>query len=402
MSNTILTPTAVTREALRILQNNLVFTKGVDRQYDDQYAREGAKIGDTLKVRLPNKFIIREGVTLNTQDVNETSTDLVMSTRRGVDINFTSAELTLDLDHFSRRILKPAMSRLATEIDRLGLQEYKNINSQVGTPGTTPKTALVALQAGQKLSEFITPDDNQRYMCVNPAANANMVDGLKALFHAGKDVASQYKKGNMGGGVLNFDWGMTQNIPVHTTGAFAGTVLVNDTVVTGDATIDMDAFTDTLATVKQGDVFTVAGVNAANPETGQDTGSLMQFVVTADATGVGSNEIDGIAFSPPMTSSGIDKTVTALPADDAAVTWAGTAETAYPINLAHHKEAFALVTADLELPKGVDFAARTRTDGIAMRIVRNYDIINDKFPCRIDVHFGWKTLRREFACRMIG
>lgn len=401
MSNTILTPTAVTREALRILHNNLVFTKGVDRQYDDQYARKGAKIGNTLKVRLPNKFLIRSGVTLNTQDVNETSEDLVMSTRRGVDINFTSAELTLDLDHFSRRILKPAMSRLASEIDRLGLLEYSNVNSQVGTPGSTPKTALVALQAGQKLSEFCTPDDNQRNMCVNPAANANMVDGLKALFHAGKDVASQYKKGNMGGGVLNFDWGMTQNIAVHTTGAFAGTVLVDDTVASGDAEIGMDAFTDSAPTVKNGDVFTIAGVNAANPETGEDTGSLMQFVVTADNTGA-SNEITDIAFSPPMTSSGIDKTVTALPADDAAVTWAGTAETAYPVNMAHHKEAFALVTADLELPKGVDFAARTRHEGIAMRIVRNYDIINDKFPCRIDVHFGWKTLRREFACRMIG
>lgn len=401
MSNTILTPTAVTREALRILHNNLVFTKGVDRQYDDQYARKGAKIGDTLKVRLPNKFLIREGVTLNTQDVNETSTDLQMSTRRGVDINFTSAELTLDLDHFSRRILKPAMSRLASEIDRLGLLEYTNINSQVGTPGTTPTTARVALQAGQKLSEFCTPDDNQRYMCVNPAANASMVDGLKALFHSGKDVASQYKKGNMGGGVLNFDWGMTQNIAVHTTGAFAGTVLIDDaSIASGDTTIGMDAFTDSAPTIKNGDVFTIAGVNAANPETGVDTGSLMQFHVTADLTGA-SNELTA-AFLPAITTSGIDKTVTALPVDGAAVTWAGTASTAYPVNMAHHKEAFALVTADLELPKGVDFAARTRHEGIAMRIVRNYDIINDKFPCRIDVHFGWKTLRREFACRMIG
>jgi hypothetical protein len=402
MANTILTPTAVTREALRILHNNLAFTRGVDRQYDDSFAKSGAKIGDSLKIRLPNRYKVRTGKTIDAQDTSETSVTLQVATQKGVDINFSSAELTLDLDDFSERILKPAMARLASEVDFDGLTEiYRNTWNQVGTPGTTPATALVHLQAGQKLDEFTTPRDDYRYMCLNPAAQAATVNGLSGLFNSTDRISEQYKNGMMGQG-LGFMFGMDQNINTHTTGAFAGTTLVDDTVVEGDAVITVDAFTDAAPTVKQGDIFTIAGVNAVNPETGQDTGSLQQFVVTADTTGA-SNEIN-IPVSPAFKASATDatRTITALPADGAAVTFAGTASTAYPINIAHHKEAITLATADLVMPRGVDFAAREVMDGISMRIARQWDIVNDNFPCRIDILYGWQMLRPEFSCRVIG
>jgi hypothetical protein len=199
-------------------------------------------------------------------------------------------------------------------------------------------------------------------------------------------------------------FGMDQNINVHTTGAFAGTVLIDEDggVTEGDATLDMDAFTDSEPTITKGDIFTVVGVNAVNPETGQDTGQLAQFVVTADVTG-SSNELTA-AVSPAMIASSTNpyRTITALPANGAAVVFAGTAETAYPINIAHHKEAITLATADLVMPGGVDFAAREVQDGISLRIVRQYDINNDNLPCRIDVLYGWKMLRPEMSCRVIG
>ena len=401
MSNTNLTSTVIVRKALDILHNKLTFTKSMNRQYDDQFAKSGAKIGDTLKIRNPIRTNVREGVTMDVQDATETSQDLVVSTRRGVDLSFTSTDLTMDIDDFSERYLVPSMAKLASKIDYLNLSQYKNIYSQVGTPGTSPATSLVYLQAAQKMNEMAAPDDERRYACINPAAQSATVNGLASLFNPATEISSQFRKGAMGS-ALGFEFGMTQKINNHTCGAFAGTTLVDDTVAEGDEVITVDAFTDAAPTIKQGDSFTIAGVNAVNPETGEDTGSLQQFVCTADVTGA-SNEAN-IAVSPAFKASSSDpyQTITALPADGAAVTFAGTASTVYPINLAHHKDAFTFVTADLEMPNGVDFAARENYEGISMRIVRNYDIINDAFPCRIDVHFGTKTIRPELACRIIG
>jgi len=402
MSNVNLTSTVILRKALDILHNKLTFTKSMNRQYDDQFAKSGAKIGDTLKIRNPVRVNVREGVTMDVQDATETSQDLVVSTRRGVDLSFTSTDLTMDIDDFSERYLVPSMAKLASKIDFLNLSEYKNIYSQVGTPGTSPASALVYLQAAQKMNEMAAPDDERRYACISPRAQSSTVNALTSFFNPMKEISSQFRKGAMGS-AFGFDFGMTQNINKHTTGAFAGTTLVDEGsgVTEGDAVLTIDAFTDSAPTVKQGDVFTVVGVNAVNPETGEDTGALQQFVVTADVTG-SSNEAT-VAVSPAFKASTTDpyQTITALPADGAAVTFAGTAETAYGINMAHHKDAFTFVTADLEMPQGVHFAARENHEGISMRIVKDYDIRNDAFLCRLDVHFGTKTVRPELACRII-
>jgi len=400
MANTLLTPTAVTREALRVLHNNLTFAKRVNRQYDDSFAKEGAKIGTSLKVRLPNKYTVRSGATLSAQDVAETSVTLAVATQIGVDVNFTSAELTMDMDNFSDRILQPAMARLASEIDSQGLALYADIYNQVGTAGVTPATALVALQAGQKLDEFAAPRDNTRTICYNPAGMAATVNGLTGLFQDSSKIAEQYAKGMMGRG-LGFDWFMDQNIQNLTTGSRTGTILMNGTTSSGATTISIDGFGGATQTVTAGEVFTIAGVNAVNPETGADTGSLQQFVVTAAAT-ASSSAVAALAISPAIISSGATKTVTAVPADNAAVTFVGGASTTFPVNMAFHRDAFTLATADLILPTGVDFAARETYDGVSMRVVRQYDINTDKFPCRIDLLFGWKTLRASQACRIIG
>jgi len=403
MANTNLTIDQITREALRILVNNLGFARNTNKEYDASFANDGAKIGDTLRIRKPARYTIRTGAALDVQDHTETKVDLQLDTQAGVDVNFTSKELTLDISDFSSRVLMPAMATIANKIDLDGLALYKDIYSSVGTLGTPPATAAVLLDANQLMDEMATPRDGQRCLAVNPAGNSALVDGLKGLFQSSGKLDAQYRKGMMGMDTLGYkEIYMDQNVNVHTTGDAGDlTCAVNDTVIEGDSVISMDTFSVAAPTVKAGDIFTIAGVNAVNPQNRSSTGSLQQFVVTADKTG-SSNAIADIAVSPSFKAAGAFQTIDALPADDAVVTFYATASSASPQNIAYHPDAFTLGTADLLMPKGVDFASRQVHEGISMRIVRDYDINNDAMPCRIDVLYGWKTLYPELACRIWG
>jgi len=403
MANSLLTIDMITRKCLEILENNLVLSRNVNKEYDDSFAVEGAKIGSTLRIRLPDRALVTDGAALQVQDDNEQYTTLTVSSQKHIGINFTSAELTMQLDDFAERVLKPRISQLASSVDADVANAYKSIFNTVGTPGTTPATALVLLQAQQKLNESAAPM-SPRYATVNPAANAGLVNGMTGFFNPTGTISRQFKTGMMGEGVLGFDeMNMSQSIVNHTTGSRAGTILVNGAVSTqGQATISIDGLTGATDTVTAGDVFTIAGVYAVNPQTRLSTGSLQQFVVTAAQTGA-SNALANMAISPPMyTSSNALATIDAFPADNAAVTFVGTASTVYPQNLVYHKNAITLATADLLLPQGVDMASRQVHNGISMRIVRQYDINNDRMPCRVDVLYGFNTIRPPMACRIFG
>ena len=403
MANSLLTIDMITRKCLEILENNLVISRNCNKEYDDSFAVEGAKIGSTLRIRLPDRALVTDGAALQVQDDNEQYTTLTVSSQKHIGINFTSAELTMQLDDFAERVLKPRISQLASSVDADVANAYKSIFNTVGTPGTTPATALVLLQAQQKLNESATPM-SPRYATVNPAANAGLVNGLSGFFNPAGTISRQFKTGMMGEGVLGYDeMNMSQSIVNHTTGSRAGTILVNGAVSTqGQATISIDGLTGATDTVTAGDVFTIANVFAVNPQTRLSTGSLQQFVVTAAQTGA-SNALANMAISPPMyTASNALATIDAFPADNAAVTFVGTASTVYPQNLVYHKNAITLATADLLLPQGVDMASRQVHNGISMRIVRQYDINNDRMPCRVDVLYGFNTIRAPMACRIWG
>jgi hypothetical protein len=402
MANSLLTIDMITRKSLEILENNLVISRNVNKEYDDSFAVEGAKIGSTLRIRLPDRALVTDGAALQVQDDNEQYTTLTVSSQKHIGINFTSAELTMQLDDFAERVLKPRISQLAASVDADVANAYKSIFNTVGTPGTTPATALVLLQAQQKLNESATAM-SPRYATVNPAANAGLVNGLSGFFNPTGTISRQFKTGMMGEGVLGYDeMNMSQSIVNHTTGSRAGTILVNETVATqGQATITLDGLTST-TTVTVGDVFTIAGVYAVNPQTRLSTGSLQQFVVTAAQTASG-GDMANMAISPPMyTAANALATIDAFPANNAAVTFVGTASTVYPQNLVYHKNAITLATADLLLPQGVDMASRQVHNGISMRIVRQYDINNDRMPCRVDVLYGFSTIRPPMACRIWG
>lgn len=405
MANTIKTLSAgdITRKALSLLHNELVFCKTIDRQYDDRFSRSGAKNGGTLQIREPNQFTVRTGAVMDVQDVTETTQALTVATQKGVDINFSSVELTLSLDDFSERILKPAISRLAADVDSTVITaSYKDVyNFENTTFGTKPTLADI-LAARAVLSKGLAPASDRYVMLEALAANAVITAGYN-IFNPASEISKQYDTGLLGR-VYGFEFRESEMTPTHTNGSRDDTTPVCDisTISNGATTLTTTGI-DNAATVKQGDVFTLAGVYAVNPETKTPYAHLQQFVVTADIT---CDTADVLAIAPTIYKSGAKQNVYAAAWTGSkalvfvAAGGSGTASTAYVNSLAYHKNAFTMVTADLEMPKGVDFAAREMFDGISLRVVRNFDIVNDKFPCRLDVLFGYKTIRPEWACRI--
>ncbi len=402
MANSLLTIDMITRKSLEILENNLVITRNVNRQYDDSFAVNGAKIGSTLRIRLPDRALVTDGAALQAQDDNEQFTTLTVASQKHVGINFTSAELTMQLDDFAERVLKPRISQLASTVDADVANAFKQIGNSVGTPGTTPATALVMLQAQQKLNENAATM-SPRYLTVNPAANAALVNGLSGFFNPQDVISRQFKNGMMGEQVLGYDEvNMSQSIKSFLTGSRTVTGGTLSAAVTAEgATSIAITGAGANATVRTGDVFTVADCFAVNPQTRESTGSLFQFVATADVTLNGSGA-GTITVAPIYSAGNALATVDVLPQSGKAVVFVGAASTSYAQNIAYHRDAIAFATADLLLPQGVDMASRAVHNGISLRVVRQYDINNDRMPCRVDVLYGYNTIRPQMACRVWG
>ena len=401
MANTNLTIDMVTNKALAVLENALVVTRNVNRQYDKEFAVEGAKIGSTLRIRLPDRATVSTSAALTVEDITETNTTLTVSSRAQIAMSFTSQELALetDLDRFTELKIKPRMSQIAASVDYDVCNVYKDIYHSVGTPGTTPSTSLVLLQAQQKLDEMATARES-RFCTINPAANAALVEGMKGQFNPNSTISGQFRTGVIAKEMYGFEEvAMSQSLPTHTTGAWGTTITSTGTLSTqGQATLPI-SFTGSSKTWKQGDVFTVASVYAVNPQTRVSTGSLQQFVVTADLT---ASSTGTLAIAPAIYTSGPLQTVDSFPQANAAVTMFGSASTAYPQNLVYHRDAIAFATADLILPKGTNMASRKEHNGMSVRIIEWYDGQNDRMPTRFDILYGYKAIRPVMACRIWG
>lgn len=400
MANTILSPTIITREALRILHANLNFIGSINRQYDKQFANEGAspsgKIGPTLTIRLPNQFTVSTGSTLAVQDVAEATTTLTVSTQKHVDTNFTVQDLTLSIDEFSARYLKPAMAALASAVEADALSMYKDVYNFVDNDGSVI-SFLNYMQAGQKLNEMLAPDDGSRVALMSLTHNTKLTDALKGLFNPQAQLGNQYRKGKVAQDTAGFDdWYQNSLFTDHTTGTAAKvtTYTVNGANQTGAAVTVQTGAT----TFLKGDVVTFAGCNAVHPETKVDLGYLQQFTITANSGASATS----LAVSPSIVVTGARQNVTASPTDTGAVVklGAGASETLKQ-SLVYHPDAFTFVTADLiDVSKFGAWGSRQVQDGISMRIARQYDIVNDKIPCRIDVLYGFKTVRPQLAARI--
>lgn len=408
MSHSLLNISMITKESLMELKSQLSFASAVNRQYDDKFANEGAKIGAVLNIRKPVRFAVNTGAALVVNDIADQYSALTLDTQQHVGFQFTSKDLALSVEEFRNRYIKPAITALANKIDATGAALYYGIPSSVGTPGTQGTDLAYPLQAGQALDENGSPVDDLRSFVITPSTNTAVTKAGLTLFNDQAELAKQYKRGRMGS-ALGFKWAMDQNMPTHTTGAVDGTPLVNSTTAAnGDSTIAFDGTSTASITgaYKQGDVITFADVYAVNPQSKVSTGQLKQFVVTSDINA--SSNAGTLAFSPSFITSGPYQNITAVPANNAAIKLFGAATTyaskVSPVSIAMHRDAFVLGMADLPMPGGVDMAARAADPdaGLSVRIVRQYDINNDMFPCRIDVLYGWKLVYPELACRLQG
>jgi hypothetical protein len=396
VANDLLTPTMVTREAARILHQQLNFIGRVNRQYDDSFAKKGAKIGDTLKVRLPNEYTVRDGINMSAQNTNETSVDLTVATVKGVDLSFTSVELALELDDFSQRIIEPAITRLAAAVEADALNMYKDVyNLYDGDAAAFSFTTVT--NGRQILSDNLAPT-SQRTLTLTPTHATKFMIDTKGLFQDSDAISQQWREGKIGK-TAGFE-GIYENtlLVPHTTGtAVKTTTYVVNGAVTTNGTAQVTVATGT-TTFKKGDVFTVADCFRVHPESKVSTGIVQQFVVTEDyAGGAGA-----LKFAPAIYTSGGRQNVTAAGmADTKAITKVGAAANETLIqSLAFHKDAFAFVTADLPLPEGVDWARREVVDGISLSLVRDFNISDRTFPCRIDILYGYKAVRPQLAARL--
>ena len=413
MANNLLTISKITNEALMVLENELTFTSEVDRNYDDQFSVIGAKIGNTVNVRKPGRFIGTTGPALNVEDFNETSVPVTLSTQFHVDTQFTSQDLALSLDMFSDRVLKPAVAAIANKMDRDGLVMAKNATANiVGTAGTPPTGLITYLTAAAYLDSEGAPRDGRRSCVIEPFTSATIVDSLKGLFNPNQKVSKQYEKGMMGTDSSGMNWKMDQNVVNQTFGSYATatsfscqTATATGFLTTGWASTSTIALSVATATagLKQGDVIQIAGVYAVNPQNRQAYGSnkLRNFVVQADVT-VATSSTTSVVVSPAVITAGQFQNVSVTSPGASAVTPFNNTGVVSPQNIIMHRNAFCLAVADLELPEGVHFAGRASDKelGLSMRVVRQYTINNDSIPTRLDVLYGWAPLYPELACRV--
>ena len=412
-TNTLLTPTMITRKALMVLHQKCNFISNVNRQYDDRFAQDGAKIGDSINIRMPAKYTVRSGATLAAQEDYHRSTPLQVSSQVGVDLSFTTAELTMDIDDFSERVIDPAMAQLAAHIENACLQAaYKTVNNY--TNGLTDATLTYKnfAQGGANMTQNLAPTSN-RAAILNPSSAVEFNDAVKGLFHSSTQISKAYAEGLMGR-TSGFDVYENTLTPSHTTGTFAGTTLTDGSdqgisatsnVWSSQSIIQIDGATSN-TTLLAGDIITFATCFSVHPESKVSTGKLQRFVVQANATLTTTATGAAVTVKPAMIHGSGNAyrncTITGGDTDGLTVALIGAVGTAYNNDLQFHKDAFVFATADLiDVSKYGAWGARQSMDGISMRIAKQYAIGSDTVPCRLDVLYGFAPLYPELANRII-
>ncbi len=413
--NQFLTTSQILQSSLPVAENNLEFSRYTLNQYNEEFARTGGKVGSVVNARKPPKYRGRYGNAIDVEDIQETPVPVVVDKLFGVDLEYDDVALTLTMDNFQIRYINPVMARIANEIDFTGMQLYKDVYNFVGVPNAILSTRTGYLSAGVILDNTGTPRRGPQARCnvISSQMQASLSDNQAALFNRQSTIAGQNDSGEMETKTLGFEWGMDQNTPAHTIGALGSTPQVTGANQTGSTINLKTGGGAVVGYFKQGDCFTLAGVNGIVPNTatktgnGVSTGQLQQFTVLQDFDSDGGGLLTGVPISPPIITAGAFQTVTASPADSANVL-VFTSASAYAglvakMALAFHQQAFTRVMVDLPVPKGVDMGGRIRhkETGFAFRLVRAYDIRGNSRPTRVEALWGWSTLYPEWACREV-
>lgn len=410
MANTLATPSWTTKEVARYFLNEITFVKNVNRTYDSQYVQSGAKVGNTVNARLPQRFTATDGQALQLQNLFDETVPITLTNQKNVAFGYSSAQATTELDNIRERYVQPGAETLANAADVLMFENvYRDVYNSIGTPGTTPSTTLAYLQAGVKLTDLATPQ-GKRCAVLDPMAMATIANTSSSLFNPTATISGNYRKGRFGMNQLGIDdWYQDSNAPVHTTGSFtSATPLVDGASQTG-STININGWASGATTLNKGDIFTMAGVFSVNPLSRVSSGRLQQFTVTAttsDSAGVTAT----LPISPSIITSGALQTVSNSPANDAIVlVWSATSggalvATNCPTGLVFHGDAFAFVSADLIRPGAGATATTVRSKqwGISIRMVEQYQIATDQNPSRLDILIGAATVQARMAVRATG
>jgi hypothetical protein len=387
----------VAREALRVAHENLTFLGTINRNYDDSFAKTGAKIGDSLRIRNPNQYVRRQGSrVMNVQDTTETTQTLTASTQDGVDMKFNSAELALNIDDLSKRYIEPAVKVLVAGIEGDVLTDVtKSVYNLTGTKGVVVGASgdIAAITGARaKLNQNLAPK-SERSVQFDSVTMGSIVNGNKALFHDGAQVKEAFREGFYKRNAMA-DWYENEKTYTHTNGSDVSGTVNETAVANGDTEMTVTGYSAALAV---GTVFEVAGVYAVHPETKQAYAHLQQFTVLAGTT------TTLLKFAPAVYATGPKQNVSAFPSSalsSGTITPYGDASVAYRQNLMYHEEAFTFVTADLPLMDDAAKCVRRNQDGLSIRVWQGSDIRNDELLLRLDILYGWKALRPEWACRI--
>ena len=412
MSNTTLTADIIAKEAVMILDNECLMANLVHRGYEEEFSKKvnGYTVGETISIRRPTDFTVRDGAVAATQDVVEGKTTFTVDKQKGVDFKFTSQDLTLQIGQLAERVIKPAMIQLANQIDRDVMALYKYVPNHVTIPsGGIDSFADFALAAA-RMDKIAIPGDN-RHAVLTPTDTWAMLGSQTALYmqDVAKGAYREAKLGRIGG----IDTYMSRNYATHTTGARTGTDLVDQALVDGthtwatykDATtvtLHIDgAASETAGYWKAGDTFTISDVYDVNPVTKARLPHLKSFTMVADGTTAATNEGDATIW-PPLILSGAQQTCylsSGTEINDNTVTYQGVASTAYDQNLFFHKNAFGLVMVPMVSPPGATDVGRRSYKGLSVRVIPYYDGTNDVSNWRLDVLYGTKVIDPRLAVR---
>lgn len=397
MANTILTHQMIAREAAKMLVEEDTVVKNVNTGRKGEFTEtvNGYKKGDTVQIGIPPVPVTFDGPVFagggNAPDLVEKKVNLTLDTQKHVPLTFTAKEKLLSLSDFKERFLAPAMQSLRSVMNAdLLVRMARSTPNVVGTPGTVPNTRRTYGQARASLERFLAPDGN-RSVLFSSDANLELSEANSTLFNAQRDISDIYRMGAVGD-FSGFTFFENQSMPVLTLGAGSGYV-VNGANQTGTGLV---VGTGTGA-LTRGTVFTLAGVFAVHPITGQSTGKLRQFLVAADYAG-GAGTVSIYPEIAPTTSILIG-TVTASPANGAALTLVGAPSTGYRQNLAFHKDAFAVAYAPLPVLAGLEGYTATAKN-VSVRVMQFADGKNDIESTRIDVLYGMATVRPDHSVRV--
>jgi hypothetical protein len=400
----------IAKAAVKILDNELVMAKQVYRGYENEYDKRvnGYTPGDTISIKRPADFTVRDGRTASNQDVSEGKTSIVINKQKGVDWQFTSQELTLNIDELADRVIRPAMVQLANQVDTDLMALYKDVWNWVGTAGLTVDSFADFAKATERLDQGAVPQDS-RYGVLSPTDYWALAGSQTALYM--QNVAQPaYRKGSIGM-IADVDTYMSQNAPTLATGTRTNSTPVVNATQSTDWATSQDTGTMTLntkgwvtvTTIKQGEVFTISAVFAVNPVTKATLPYLQQFVVKADATAnATTTSTTTLTISPPIITSGAFQTVSAAAADAATITIVGTASTNYQQNLVFHRNAFALAVVPMIKPPGAVDVARESYKGLSVRLIPYYTGSTDIANYRLDVLYGVKSVDPRLATRLSG